>query len=980
MSTASAREVQESAEPAATAAAAPPASAIADFAELASFGPQALTPKQLLGLQRQAGNRAVSRAILARQDKPAATEADILAWPTSLPRSNRGDTEALSVTLHTTKTAPTLNNEAAGGTPSAMDDKKRAVVDAIAKARAAFATGNFSLNPYNGTWGWMYSGVRRGLGPDPTPTQLTTPPTGADPKRVKAQLAIWAELQSEGGAGSINAYDEQVFTWGRGLGAASGPAGAAMDAALADTTVKNPFLKIGLTRENKSWLVVNTASGAIESGGAALQLMAGRLDILAAIAGVSEDPAVRQKVVDAQWTVISAGAADVPTFAYDWDPHVIQVAAHITHGGPKYGWGVGKALYQATGGDMAKVLLAWGQLRCEKPEVPSGAFKVSTQTTLTAQWMRQLGDGISAKTLAVEASGPLDITDEKIKNDTDLAGHLVLKMPEGGFYVLPRVSPDKEKQLGPNVHTAYLTRLDQMWMKYMLPEIAKLGSPLLLDHFFSIDAKIHAAPITNEERLWWAYKVVRNKSVPPPPAAVTRADSSTFNPVPNDQVVEAYEYLKQPVPAKYKPQAAVARMVMRAVVNTPTSIDSYYKDGGAPDAAQLKKAVDMQTDIDKLDALEIAARDALDAAAKKGDPVDATKLAELTKVRREVEQALTAQIALLEQLQAAKPAPPAPVPDSNAKPAKKKAPTAQDVVVALWGAGPTNPLEAAKAHLDRLKKWEIRLQIADLTSQIAKLTDAADAEKKKDLVTKRRALVDQLHAGIHDIKQFTGPWAEWNYADTAGKATFDYDTGQTAKVRSSACGPTSLALVLDYLSESDPEGLLARGQDLQGSDLVKWALDYAVGAGAHAVKAGSSYKGTKYEKEGAGMTGSEGTSGDTMAGSLQKTLGSLRGKALGTDTAKAKEEIDQGNLIVVLGPGHFVVMDDYKDGTGAGSGFHIFEVGNKFGATGWTNDWAAHRASQQAAKEKATTDDDKKKIKVPAAFVIQGMWSVSGGY
>jgi hypothetical protein len=92
-----------------------------------AFAPgRALSPARVLALQRTAGNRAVG-AMLARQGPAAppaaeeeATEAEALAWPTTLAAAQRGAGEELKVTLHAREKgkplqAPTLEHEDVGG-------------------------------------------------------------------------------------------------------------------------------------------------------------------------------------------------------------------------------------------------------------------------------------------------------------------------------------------------------------------------------------------------------------------------------------------------------------------------------------------------------------------------------------------------------------------------------------------------------------------------------------------------------------------------------------------------------------------------------------------------------------------------------------------------------------------------------------------------------------------------------------------------
>ena len=387
----------------------------------------------------------------------------------------------------------------------------------------------------------------------------------------------------------------------------------------------------------------------------------------------------------------------------------------------------------------------------------------------------------------------------------------------------------------------------------------------------------------------------------------------------------------------------LARKLAPAFVNTAQSIADYYNGKGAPDASLLKQATDLQAEIDKLVEEEVKVRDEIDAVSTTGAAPPADKLKRLYELRGAVFGKLMAQGSALSHLQEAVPADPAP------DPAVKQKPVQPDEEQKLWSDVARNPLEASVAHALKIWRWVLQWQVDELTTQIAG-TAPDDTQKLDELKKKRKEIVTELRTGVYapgqagrggvrDIKQWRGPWASRNYLDEHGKTSWDYDSGHIALIQSSACGPTSLAIILDYLSQGDPEGLLQRKEDLTGEDFMEWVLKYAESAGAHSVIGHA-----KDEKWSHGAE-SSGTSGPTMVAKLRGKLGSLRAIAC-TGDKDAKEHLDQGHLLICLTHNHFVVIDDWRDppkGTVARTDWHVMEVGDKWGSSGWSSNWSTDK-------------------------------------
>jgi hypothetical protein len=380
--------------------------------------------------------------------------------------------------------------------------------------------------------------------------------------------------------------------------------------------------------------------------------------------------------------------------------------------------------------------------------------------------------------------------------------------------------------------------------------------------------------------------------------------------------------------------AAVGRLLAREVATA------------APDTAKLKRDLDaktaeartLRTDIDdaiktaatSLPGLEKAAKKAADAAKRKQDDAtlaqtaadaqakvdaaraatepDGGKLTKLKQLRREALALVRAYVAALEKQG------PAATPAPNGTPPATP-----------FGPDPKTDLELARDQLKRLERWEKRERMDELSKQIAA---ESDATKKADLETQRAALSSELRASALDVKQFSGPWANKPYVMAkGGKYTWDegqqvwnYDKDKVATIASSACGPTSLAIVLNFFAQEDPEGVVPTGDSI-----VKAAVDYVVRTGARAVKARPGEEGAKaYE--------SQGTSGDTMVAGLRANFGHLKGRKLASED-EARKEFAAGRLVIYLMPGHFSVLEDYD----AEKGWLVSDVG-KTGARFWKKD------------------------------------------
>lgn len=516
-----------------------------------------LSPASLLALQRSAGNRAVG-AWLARQGAAApaaeeeATEEEALTWPTVLSAASRGEGSELKVTLHEVEKgkplqAPTLENEDAGGplagASGELTDEQKKVkrIVTFIRNRRKLDTSFLKLTQYKQrgadkpTAGYGWGG---GSDAGTTPSDLKQAAPEGDAlaaKRKQAQGWIWEEFSHEGSAISINAYDEARMTWGRGMAASGGHLQNFMAALPED--VKTEFLKYGIQVAGGGFRVVNVTTGAIETGSAALQFMQAHPEVLAAFKVVGEGH--RQEIVDAQWKEMKSAAVNVPdeVLGWDWPKPAIQLVAHFHHAGDSYGWGRA-SYYKGEGGpDPAALWLAWMKLLAGKPE-KNGLYKVSSQSHHVSE-LRAWGGGAALKGLA-DASGPLKPSAKALNESAFLAGHVAMILPDNAsYYVWPRLTPEQEKTLGGGADREAFKSLNALSMSDMLDQLAARKADVTR-WLAAPDYYVMAGPETNEERIWYAMRVVSTRKLPKRPEG---KDGDGNELVPEGQTAEAQEWL-----------------------------------------------------------------------------------------------------------------------------------------------------------------------------------------------------------------------------------------------------------------------------------------------------------------------------------------------------------------------------------------------------------------------------------------------------
>jgi hypothetical protein len=207
---------------------------------------------------------------------------------------------------------------------------------------------------------------------DPQPTDATAGSLNA---------AIWQELSGEGSASSVNTYDSERFTWGKGWSARSLLKNVMTAFFTLDPSARQELMEAGFTYSQNKWLFVDVNRGHVLEGLEALEAFRSDRRFVSLLIHLAEDPEHQQHLVDAQWQVLSErGAGNVPQAVRDawpdrWTMESVRFAAHCVHWG--YSWDV----LAAVGPDL-KRMVRWIAGRKSTQEQP-GMWVVDTTPART---------------------------------------------------------------------------------------------------------------------------------------------------------------------------------------------------------------------------------------------------------------------------------------------------------------------------------------------------------------------------------------------------------------------------------------------------------------------------------------------------------------------------------------------------------------------------------------------------------------------
>jgi hypothetical protein len=358
---------------------------------------------------------------------PVVEPGDVESWPSALPTAKRSKKDGTNIILkkgETEVTVPEID------TPDLTPEQKE-LVDKIRANRDAIAVNaKLRMTTYKKVNKGMVYGDSQG-NENLTPSSLQ----GAAPdKKTRARQIAFKELGTEGKVNSINTYDDQIVTWGKGFSARSGSLNEVFMILFRDhPELRMELLRAGIDCTRKNWFVVNTDTGMIETGDNALRLMQFDEEMLTALINLGSGDEREQYAIDAQWEAMEGRAAKVPEYAYDWSESAIALCAHLAHWTPAFGWGVHPKTYSSTNGDLVEIAGTWARLAAKLPKwaatLANGA--IVGPGDMMSPGHRLLGFAEGAGGAAVAAAADVVTgTRAEIGEDSAYSGHVLFPFPE----------------------------------------------------------------------------------------------------------------------------------------------------------------------------------------------------------------------------------------------------------------------------------------------------------------------------------------------------------------------------------------------------------------------------------------------------------------------------------------------------------------------------------------------------------------------
>lgn len=201
---------------------------------------------------------------------------------------------------------------------------------------------------------------------------LSTPTVeGSTTFETKVKKLVYEELKKEGGFSSMNTWDGEVFTWGRGLAATGSALGEVMEILMAknEPNFKQIFSNIGISINNGKLSVLNDDGVWLTDDQRSLNTLYASLYIQKStklqsfFIELSEKKDYRDFIATEMWEKVADGAAKVPDYVYNtskseysksWSDASVTVLAHFSHWIPTKTWR--RYDYSVTDGYLDKII------------------------------------------------------------------------------------------------------------------------------------------------------------------------------------------------------------------------------------------------------------------------------------------------------------------------------------------------------------------------------------------------------------------------------------------------------------------------------------------------------------------------------------------------------------------------------------------------------------------------------------------------
>jgi hypothetical protein len=205
-----------------------------------------------------------------------------------------------------------------------------------------------------------------------------------------------------------------------------------------------------------------------------------------------------------------------------------------------------------------------------------------------------------------------------------------------------------------------------------------------------------------------------------------------------------------------------------------------------------------------------------------------------------------------------------------------------------------------------LQRWSDRNEINDINTRLQ--DQSLTQEQRNELLTRKRTLATGLLSTVKLYQQFDPRWGNTTYGRGRG----------FSNMTEAGCGPTSLAMAMDFQDQEDPEGRHSRGE--HDYYTPRRMADYA---------------------ENHGRVRGSGTAGATMMGDLNGSFANVQGNTL-NNRADATESLNNGIPVVIVGRniggsnaqgqavpaygGHFMVLTGVSED---GQNFNVHDGGRR---------------------------------------------------
>lgn len=251
------------------------------------------------------------------------------------------------------------------------------------------------------------------------PLNPEAPPSNIDPARTRVNKLAWQEVLTEGSAASVNTYDSQLLTVGRGFGVQGGQGRDVLQTVFAsDPLARDLMLDVGFTVDGGKTLALDVSTGHVLEGSAALHLIELNKPIFSQFMHTFEDnPDHQQEMVNAQFTVLRQHAANIPEQVYKggdyngkhltpWDDNVIRFGIHLNHFASGLDWPrmIRDGTDSSGKGDILKLARIIAPY-CNPKEAHGSATVLTGEQTRLLEW----GEGVLPGALPAVAPLPTDV-------------------------------------------------------------------------------------------------------------------------------------------------------------------------------------------------------------------------------------------------------------------------------------------------------------------------------------------------------------------------------------------------------------------------------------------------------------------------------------------------------------------------------------------------------------------------------------------